>query len=107
MSIRFLTAEELAQVLPVSAYWLKAQARRTDPDALPSYRGGKRVVFLEAEAVEWYMRTQRRTPAAPAPRRRLRRPRRRAPSRSAASSARGAATSTLRPGRLLPAGHPG
>jgi hypothetical protein len=66
----FVDAEELAKVLPVSAYWLKAQARRTDPDALPSYRGGKRVVFLEAQAVEWFMRTQRRTPVPSLPRRR-------------------------------------
>jgi hypothetical protein len=73
----FLGADELAKVLPVSAWWLKAQARRTDPDALPSYRGGRKVVFLESEAVAWYVRTQRRTPTIPLPRHRVRRPRRR------------------------------
>jgi hypothetical protein len=73
---RFLTAEELARVLPCSSYWLMQQARRTDPEALPSYRGGKRVVFILDEAVAWFMRTQRRNPPAPMPRRR-RRPRQR------------------------------
>jgi hypothetical protein len=72
----FLTASELATVLRVSAWTVKSWARRTGPDALPSYKAGKRVVFLEAEAIEWFTRTQRRTPALPIPRRRLRRQRR-------------------------------
>ncbi len=98
MSSPFLTAEELAGLLRVSAYTVKAWARRIGPDALPSYRAGKRVVFDPDEALAWFRETQRRTPAAPAPRRRLRRPRR-------IGSGRG--RGGRRRGPSLPSGAPG
>jgi hypothetical protein len=72
----FVDAAELAQVLPVSAYWLKAQARRSDADALPSYKGGKKIVFLEAEALAWFKATCRRPAGPRVPVRRPRRQRR-------------------------------
>lgn len=70
----FVTAEQLAKVLPVSAWWLKAQARKVGLDVLPSYHA-KRVMFDLAEAIEWYKRTQRRPAGPRVPVRRLRRQR--------------------------------
>ncbi len=72
----FLTAAELAAIVRASAWWIKAQARRTGPNVLPSYKAGKRVVFDRNEALEWFARTRRRAPAPPIPRRRSRRQRR-------------------------------
>ncbi len=75
----FVTAEELARVLRVSAWTIKSWARRVGPDALPSYKGGKRVLFYEVEALKWFTRTQRRNGGGvPEPRHRVvrRRPRR-------------------------------
>lgn len=61
---RLLTADEVADLLPVTRSWVYAQARE---ERIPYVRLGRYVRF-EQQAVEEWITTQRRGPVPPSPR---------------------------------------
>ncbi len=56
----FVTVPELATLLRVSVWQVYDWTRQVGPDAIPSYKGGKRILFDEHEALAWFRETQAR-----------------------------------------------
>lgn len=58
MESPFLTVEELAPLLRVPISRIYDWTRHVGPDAIPAYRGGKRLLFDRDEVMTWFKRTQ-------------------------------------------------
>ena len=62
MDSPYLTVLELAALLRVPLSRVYEWTRMRGPDAIPSYRAGKKLVFDREEVTVWFKRTQRRDP---------------------------------------------
>jgi len=60
MDSPYITVLELADLLRVPRSRVYEWTRERGPDAIPSYRAGKRLVFDSEEVMAWFKRTQRR-----------------------------------------------
>lgn len=53
MNQNLLTIDELAKILKVHKSWIYAKTRQTGPEAIPKFKVGKYIRFVESDVMDW------------------------------------------------------